>query len=444
MHYPARLSRVLLLSIGGLFLAVGPLHAQLNTTFEDLFNQILDVNLSTDIATAGSFDNAAARANASLTPTLNNLIASNVASFPLTSTIAGISLDLSSGVPELYTESLGPIFAETAETVGKGKVSIGFNASYYDLAEFRGLATEDFRFTLTSEDLNQNGTLGDLVLETETMDVFPDLHLDASTFVFYATVGVLHTLDIGVAVPFITLQLEGNARAVINSTTLFNGAEAINIFNEDGINPVLTNTQAYAESTAGLGDVAVRVKYVFSRAQDVDVAAFVEVRLPTGDEKNFLGTGKTNARFSGILSSKKGAFAPHLNLGYEYRGADFDSDEIEFNIGFSHQFSDAVTFLFEILGEIDLQEDELTAPLLETETLDVEVPVPSGPPARARLDVALSNLPDQSRDNVFNMSIGGRFAPSNRFTLLANILVPLQDGGLRSRVAPTLGLALNF
>ena len=210
--------------------------------------------------------------------------------------------------------------------------------------------------------------------------------------------GVLDNLDIGVAIPFISLSLEGTARAVINSTTLFSGAAAINVFNDDPINPILENTTTYTESTAGLGDIALRLKYVFVRESDVDVAAFVEIRLPTGDEKNFLGTGKTNARFTWILT-KKGDFSPHFNLSYDYRGADFDSDEIEFNAGFNHRLSSRATLVFEVIGEYDVTQDELTRPLLGTETLHVEIPAPGAAPALAEIDVDLSNLPHRDRNN---------------------------------------------
>jgi hypothetical protein len=43
-----------------------------------------------------------------------------------------------------------------------------------------------------------------------------------------------------------------------------------------------------------------------------------------------------------------------------------------------------------------------------------------------------------------DLAMGIRFTPSEHLLLLGNIIVPLNDGGLRSNVAPTVGESVNF
>ena len=56
----------------------------------------------------------------------------------------------------------------------------------------------------------------------------------------------------------------------------------------------------------------------------------------------------------------------------------------------------------------------------------------------------LSNVPEDDEDNEIDLSIGFRWAPSDRYSLLANIIVPLNDDGLRSEATPTFGFNMNF
>jgi hypothetical protein len=424
-----------------LYFTCAPADAQLNTTFENMFNDFLAVQLTSETPFGRAFDQSAIHANSVLAPALNDMIAGNVSSFPLTSTVAGIYFDFSAGDPTLITESLGPIYSETAETVGARKLNLGFNFAHYSLGSFRGLPLDDMRFTLTSDDLSGDGTLGDFSVETETIDIFPDLDIDANSFVLFASYGITSRLDIGVAVPIINLSINGEARAVINSTSFLEAGVAINNFNNDFLNPDLETTFPYDESVTGVGDVALKLKYAFLRESAVDMAALVDVRFPTGNEDDFLGTGKTNAKFSWIMSRKQGAFSPHLNLSYDYRGADFESKEFELFAGFDQKLGNKATFVLDIFGEYDLDADKT---VLLPGSQEVVFNQSAQGPAQFTRNVDLSNVPESSRDNAWNVSVGMKIAPSTRSLLMFNILAPLNDGGLRSNIVPIVGAAITF
>lgn len=415
-------------------------YAQLNKQFSNIFSEILDKRLRRSVGLHGMhFIEASKEADRLLTPALNSLVVGNISSFPLSSTIPAVTFDFSTGVPVSITETLGPIFSETAQTIGKGRIGIGFNYSYLSLSKYRGLSTEDMRFTFVHQDITQDSTLGDNPTENDVIDMLLGLDVNANIFALYATAGVTNNLDVGVAIPIINVSLSGTAVAVINSYTFGRLGQAFHYFGGDSLHPVLNTRVPYDASATGIGDIAVRIKYTIARGRNIDAAALVDVRLPTGKEEKFLGTGKTNVKILGILSARVSDFAPHLNFGYEKRSADFQSDRFEFRAGFDHKVLSSLTFAFDLLGTIDVNSSKAIKLFPGTRTVIDEVP--NGEYAR---EIDLSNIPERDNDNTYSVSAGFKYAPSERVVLLVNLLVPMNDGGLRSSVAPTVGLSMNF
>lgn len=183
--------RVLLLS--GMFALLGTeaSRAQLNNVFNGVFREILDHRLSLSPGVhGGHFLDQADLASSLLTPALNGLIVSNVSAFPISSaTVATLTFNIDSGRPASSTESLGPILAEIAETLGKNKVNLEINYTYLNLAKFRGLPTQDIRFTFTHEDVTNDGALGESPNESDTIDLLPGFDVDAQVMAAIATWG---------------------------------------------------------------------------------------------------------------------------------------------------------------------------------------------------------------------------------------------------------------
>lgn len=447
------------------------LNAQLDKVFEEVFTNILGSeeregalasvtppipNPTPEQDHKNHFIPASKAANSVLVPALNRLIASNVSSFPLSSTSAGIQrFDFSTGQPVAVRGSLGPIFAETGRTLGKGKLHTGMNYSYLDLAKFRGMRTENIGFNFTHEDVDPEG-LGNSVQESDVINIVLDLHVSANIFAFYATYGLTEHLDVSVALPVLNISMEGNAKAVINSFSLAQIGIALHHFGEDGADsdePVLEYIENYGEaSPMGIGDLALRLKYAFLNKPGGDLAALLDVRLPTGDKHNFYGTGATNVRLSGIASKQFGDFTPHLNMGYEYRGADFDSDELEFAAGFDQKIVRSLTFALDILGEFDLNTAEALSFEYSEEPIVIVDEIKQWNPKTDKLEkvgtrtrtIDQTNVPERDNDNILNAAIGLRYAPVDNAILLGNILLPLNDGGLRSDIAYTIGFSINF
>ncbi|HET6568737.1 MAG TPA: hypothetical protein VFG50_12290 [Rhodothermales bacterium] len=416
----------------------------LYTLFDQIFGTILGPDFIKGPGPHGQhFIPAAEHANQQLTPALNSLITSNIASFPLSSTVPGVTFDFSGGRPVRVVESMGPIFSETAATLGQRKLTVGFNATYLGLDQFRGMRLDQMEFTFPHQDVDTSGGLGNVSSETDLIHVSPDLHASATIFAFYATYGVAPNFDVGIAVPFVSANLSGNVLATIDSYTLAGIGLALHSFGGDPRNPVLSRTIAYDESAKGIGDIALRFKFRFAKLPNAGLATLVDVRIPTGDEKNFLGTGSTNVRALLIGSRSLGSFTPHLNVGYHYRGAKLDSDQMEFALGFDQKLGPKVTFAMDALGAIDVNASEAVA-LGSDAPISITFEQPGEDGYKAVRTFRASNIPNWKHDNTIHLAAGARWAPTDQFQLLGNVLVPMTQGGLNSTVIPTLGFSIVF
>ncbi len=441
------IQRKLLTGVLMAFLVSVPAQAQLNRVFDTLFDNILREGFRLSPGEhANHFLPAAEEASNALTPALNSLIAGNISSFPLSSNVAGVIISVVDGKPLITRGSMGPIVAETAETLSPGELVVGFNATHLSLNSFRGLPLEDMGFTFLHADIGAPG-LGDSPNESDIVNISLGLEADANIFVLYAAYGVAPNLDVALAIPFVNVRLKGEARAVVESFTFVRGG-ANHFFDGTSEDPDLEKITPYNESAAGVGNIALQLKYRLPSVSFFDAGLLLDVRVPSGDEGDFLGTGNASVRGLLLVSGTVGDFTPHLNFGYDYHGgADFDSDELEVVVGFSHKLAEGLTFALDFLGDFDLEAAEAIHLLPGEVTITDHVPVPNenGETVLTHVrTISRSNVRDQNYDHTLNASVGMWIAPTNNFQLLTNLIIPLQDDGLRSSVALTVGLSLSF
>jgi hypothetical protein len=430
-----------------------PADAQLNTVFSDIFNEVLRTRLQLSPGKhANHFVPAANKANAELVPALNSLITGDISSFPLSTTSPRIGFDFSSGRPVAVTGSLGPILAETADPVGKGRIMVEASYTYLDLDEFRGLPTDQMQFTFTHQSVTPGEpALGENTNESDLINLVMDLHTRVSIGALTATWGVTDNFDLSVAIPVISVRLNGTAKATIDSYTFASGGSAHHYFGGDSLNPVLTTTVPYDQSATGIGDVALRFKYNLLQGSGVNAAALLDIRFPSGKVADFLGSGRPAYRVWGILSGTMGEMTPHLNIGYARKIAALQSDAIEFRAGFDNKLSSKMTFAFDLLGQIDLNSNKAIHLAPGTATIidmidSVRNNSSSGrlPNVESVRTISLSNIPDANNDDTVSMAAGFRYAPSESVMLFANVIAPLNKRGLRASVAPTIGVSASL
>ncbi len=434
-----------MLRIPTLMVAVGcfliqPANGQtLRNKIENIFSSVLEIQLAGPGQHGRHFRPANVAVSAATIGASSSFITTNISSFPLGSTQAGLTFDFSGGRPVPTSTSMGPIFSERAQTIGRGRFNVAFNFNFLNLAKLRGLETDAIRFTFTHQDVAAPG-LGDSPNEFDTIDLRPNLDLDATILAFFATVGITNRLDFSIAVPYVNVSLQAEPLAELQSFTFVTNDTANHSFGEDPTNPVLTSRPgALSEDATGVGDIALRAKYHILRGKNLDLAGLLEYRLPTGDEDNFLGTGSPTIRAGLVASSIFGDFGPHLNLAYEHRGGSLDLDEIELFLGYDQKLAEKVTFAFDLLAEFEIGAP--VAALQFQQTAHIERRVSNGTLSR---EVSLTNLPSFNHDHNINASLGLKYNPRQEIILIGNVMVPLNDGGLRSDFITTAGFQVGF
>jgi hypothetical protein len=390
---------------------------------------------------------------------LNRNIAYQTTSFPLGSSSGGFTftLDPSVGVLTRTSDSFGPLFAERALTGGKGKFTLGtsYVHSTYDKFEGNDLTNGDIVLTLTHQDLDNSGDNLTPFFEGDVIDAKLFLELTTDTSVIFANYGVTDRLDVGVAIPFVRAKLDARVHtSIVRDST---GREPFLFHEFDpekstgcGASRVSANgtENDYCESgdASGIGDLVVRAKLGLHRGDSVNLAAGLDLRLPTGKEEDLLGSGSTQAKIYLIASGgAKKRFSPHVNVGYTYTG-DSDlfgklPDEFDYTVGFDAAPSNRVTIMADFVGRSLLDAERLVR---TQRNFPFRLSIDPNPPfSRERIRPFLAT--ETGTLNLFLGSAGIKFNPVGRLLVSANLLFSLsQNNGLQDKLTPVFSVDYNF
>lgn len=343
-------------------------------------------------------DRAAAEA---VRDTIAQALLLNLTSVPIATSSSGFLYRLNPelGTVQRATESFGAFFTERALTPGRGRASFGVTAT---TSEFNRLDGRDLR----------DGTLVTIAtrfrdepepFNTEALT----LNLRTSTMTVLASVGVTDRLEIGGALPFVRLTLDG---------------ERVHVYRGERF------VQASGSGTAsGIADLALRAKYTLVSTSTGGFAAAAELRLPTGDEENLLGAGTRSWRFMGVGSIDRGRVGFHGNAGIVRGGV---SDEVTFAGALSMAVQPRVTLSAELFGRYV---EELR------ETGFVSQPHPS----MVGVDT-FRLVGGTSGTTVMTALTGIKWNVGGTLVIGGHVAWPLTEHGLTSRITPTVALEYAF
>ena len=387
---------------------------------------------------ANHFIPSARAENGSLISFIGNAISGNVANIPVSATSGGSTFRFEGGVPVRTSTSPGPVFAERAQTLGRGRVFVGANVNRLHFETLRGVSLKDIEMTFTHE--NVTGPVCDSIvgasctpygvptLENDVIAVRLALDLDMTVTSFFLSFGLLDRVDIGVVLPIVSTSLTGTSDAQIRP---FGGTSAVHFWGGTPSNPQLSTSRLVQGSATGIGDIAARVKVTVTESERTAFSILGDLRFPTGSENDLLGSGHLAARGLGILSAKFRDFAPHANVGFLFRSGDLQNNAVLATVGFDHLMAPWATMAVDLASEFEVGDSKLRLP--GTVTYD----------APFRRTVEPTNIPTE-RDDQINASFGFKFVTGSGVTLVANTLWPLNRGGLRPNVLWTAGLEYNF
>jgi hypothetical protein len=364
--------------------------------------------------------------NATVLGFLTQSIGRSTANLPISATSSGTTFKIVDGLPVKTSTSAGPIFAERPQTLGRGRFFIGANVSGIVFSSLNGAPTSDLRFNFAHQDVGAPG-LGDPVLENDLISTQISLEVRQQVAAVFATWGIIDFVDIGVAVPFVRTSINGSSTAQI---TPF-GNVAVHRFTGDSANPVLQASNEVSGSASGIGDVAARLKINLGQGNQFGAAILSDVRLPTGHEEDFLGTGSTSIRALGIFGAQFGNFAPHLNAGYVARTDTLQSDAILATLGFDALVAEWATVAADLISEWQVGANQISLPG------EIHYVTPFD------RTYAATSIPTMRQD-VMNLSVGAKLMVRGGTVIVVNGLVPINRAGLQPGIAWTAGLEYTF
>jgi hypothetical protein len=324
-----------------------------------------------------------------------------LATLPLTTSSGAFSYRFNPaiGTVERVAQSFGPLFVDRGITGGRGQSSISFTYRYADFVNLQGRDLRDASLITTANKFRDEAAPYDV----EALS----LNLRTTTVTLSGNYGVTDVVDVGVAVPIVSLEMSG---------------ERINTY----YGRSFLQARGTASST-GLGDVAVRTKIQLLRKGVSAVGANFELRLPTGSEENLRGAGKAALRSMLVISAGEGAVEGHANVGYAMGGV---SNEVAFSGAVSAAVAERLTLSAETLirrmaGLHDIRE------------------VIQQHPSVSGVDT-IRLLPTGGAVTTTTAVAGMRWNLSRTWLLNGYVLVPVGERGLRARPTPAFSIEYSI
>lgn len=390
------------------------------------------VCLSVGNAHKEHFNPSARQGQANLIDFISDAIGTSASNVPISAASSGAAWGTSSAGLFVRTQtSAGPIFAERAQTIGKGHFLFGSNVSSYAFQSLRGVPLDDLQFTFTHQVTGPKPLGLNADYENDVIEVTTQVSVDLVEATTFATYGLTRNIDISVAAPLVHTSIDGGSVAQVmpftNPTPHYFGPAD---------DPTLRAFSNSSGSATGLGDMALRAKAVIPTSGRVDLAVLADVRLPTGDADNFLGSGNASYRALGIASARYGNFSPHVNLGYWARPGEVLNDAVLATLGFDQLLGGRVTFASDLLSQWQVG----TSKLIQPDPVVLSTPIGSYVSQRI---IAPSNIPVE-RDDELLATMGFKFSTASGITAITNVLIPVVHGGLQPNIAFTAGVEYSF
>ena len=420
---------------------------------------------------------------------LSSSVGTELSALRLASPTSGITFVFENGVMRRTTESYGPILGERAETIGRHRVFLAGTYQYFPFSTLDGIDLKHLPAVYNHADtLNPNGTHrgpndppspGDPGVELEYITTTNRIDLKVHQFTFYVTYGLTNRIDISAAVPILNVRLGISSVATIvrtpdnvpqgaalkaawlaspntfpgdlyPSTGPLEGCQntptgCTGYFHYfDPNNPATSLTAAFsnAKSASGIGDVVFRAKGTIIKRERTAVALGADVRVPSGNEKNFVGTGAAGVK-PFLSASYHSRISPHANIGYEFNGNSILAgnpikgttghlpDQFFYSGGVDAGVSQKLTLAADLLGQRFYHAPGVKLGAWE-DVLKVSHP-----------DI-LNTIPIYRSFNTDDLALGAKYSPFGNWLVTGNVQIKLDDGGLRAKVVPLIGVSYTF
>lgn len=386
----------------------------------------------TNNSSAGATNTALRNATA-----FNSAIATQVSQLPLASSSSGIVVIYKAGVPEIYN-NLGPVLTERAQTVGRHKLFLGFSASQYVFTKIDGISLKSVPFTY--EATATDSSTGAILSNTYTSES-TNVSFKLNQYVGVATFGLTSNVDISVIVPY--------ERVSIGAATYNAEAYILNANNDLVLGPYSIASTYVPGYANGIGDITFNAKGMLWHGEHTTFAAGLNVRTPTGDELNYLGSGAWGIN-PYVAVSYLWKVSPHAKLGYQWNtSTELNNPTLtsggnqnlpggfQYDVGADWAWLRHVTLAGDFLGSQYLNAPTLAPAVTPLPTPETNPPTPSS--------VNLPTVATSTTSYTINEVSGGlKWNPFRNLVFSGNALYQINDNGLRSRIVPLVGVSYKF
>ena len=377
-----------------------------------------NTNLACEIATASRSTSSDATTLSSISATL----ATQLSQLPIAAAAAGTGITIgATGLPTVSTDSLGTILTQRGRTIGRHQLLVSFNFQRFGFESVDGISLHSLPVVVQYFPPPASNNV--FLQDTSNISFRVDQYTAMATF------GLTRRVDVSVIVPFSKVYLATTTRAVLHSFAVSGGVPS-----SPSSTPVVPDPLYLPGTAGGIGDVRVAVKANILGAEGkTSMAVGGEVRFPSGDAVNYLGTGAYGIK-PYLVISRRGRLTPNVNIGYQWNG----SSVLNFNdnLPASFLYSGGVDFRvnrqFTLTGEF-LGQYVIDAPRLTLQTISIPL------------------IGDRTTVKAFkgsyamdNAGFGFKVTPFKNLVFSASALIKLDDAGLRSKVVPLFGAAYRF
>ncbi len=359
----------------------------------------------------------------------NPLFGTQLSQLPFPSASSGfvLSFDKALGIPTFTAGSLGPVLSGRAETVGHHKLFLAFSYQQFNFDTLDGL---DLKHLSLEETFPVPHTSNQTIYQTQVARIDAKINQYVAT----ATYGITDHIDVSVALPFERVSLSSGVNGkedIVTGTTVTES----------------TLSQYVPGASSGFGDLTVNVKATPFTAESIKLAVGSEFRFPTGDELNYLGSGAYGVKPYFIASRQIKNITPHVNFGYQWNGfsnlnPNLSSagpgarlrlpDSVVYAVGLDAGFTKRFTVAADFLGQYFS-----SAPRISAGT--TPVPQPGG--GTINFPTVLPSIDSYSVNNV---GIGAKVNPIGKLVISGNVLIKVNEGGLRAKYIPLVGVSYSF
>jgi hypothetical protein len=439
---------------------------------------------------------------------LNQGIGQALSILPLGSSGSGTTFTLDAqGHPVPTEDSLGPIITERANVIGRKAINLGVAYQYFSFTKIDGITLNSFPAVLLHEGSETLSAIGPTSFKNDYIQTSNKVNLNLNQTVIYAVFGIANHMDASIELPIDSVHLQvvsvanivrtqpceatagpgggGNCLGALDPEgagvcgefhyfagdqsscpTVFTSVGPVTYPSVPGVQGLITlpdgstapgppRTRLPMEGATGIGDITIRGKYEVLHGEKLTGSIGLGVRFPSGDAKNFLGTGAYGVTPFGVLTYA-GRISPHVRLGYEWNSGSILAGDPTgligpttaslppawlYSAGADFRATKRLTIAADLIGQGVVSANRLT---LSSYTRLPKTDGSTDPATESTIQVPSIKPVQLSSYNSDAIAIGAKVRLTHELILTGNATIRVNDGGLRANVVPLVGLSYAF